>query len=133
MKTGNNTKGKPGDDILVNEFMSKLVHPLKAEIVALRNIIKNANNKIAEWIKWNAPSYYYKEDLLTFNPRMTNKVHLVFQNIAITKVKSDMLEGDYKDRRMMYFENMGEIKSKKKELERIINEYVKIIDKIELN
>lgn len=116
------------DAEIVNENMSKLQHPLKAEMEAVRAIIKNANSKIAERIKWNAPSYYYKEDLVTFNHRATKHVHLVFHHQMIVNIKLDLLEGDYKDRRMMYFINMNDIGLKEKELERIMNEMVEFID-----
>lgn len=108
----------------VNEFMGDLDHPLKAEIEQLREIIKNANGKIRERIKWNAPSYYYNEDLVTFNPRATKHVHLVFHHASIIKIKSPLLHGDYKDRRMAYFKNKEEVEANKKELENIINELV---------
>ena len=116
------------DSDLVNEYMDKLIHPLKNEINAVRAIIKS-NKKISERIKWNAPSYYYKEDLVTFNPRNQNQVHLVFHNQAIVNIKSTLLEGVYKDRRMTYFDSMAAIRKHKKELEAIINEYVNEMDK----
>lgn len=118
------------DQEKVTSFMAELKHPLKAEIEAVRAIIKGANNKIAERVKWNAPSYYYKEDLVTFNPRAQQHVHLVFHNIAVVSIKSELLHGDYKDRRMMYFENMKDIKANKKELENIINELIKQMDNL---
>ncbi len=117
------------DEDKVNVYMSKLDHPLKAEIEAVKTIIKNANNKIAERIKWNAPSYYYKEDLVTFHLRVTKHVHLVFHHPSIVNIQSGLLEGDYKDRRMMYLRNMQEVEANKKELENIMNELVTFIDK----
>ncbi len=50
-------KSKKTDETLVAEYMQNLEHPLKAEIEALRQIIKAANPAISERIKWNAPSY----------------------------------------------------------------------------
>ena len=119
---------KTNETDTVVEYMQKLEHPLKNEINAVRNIINGANDKISERIKWNAPSYYYKKDLVTFNPRLEKKVHLVFHNEAITHIKSVLLVGDYKDRRMAYFANMDEINTHKSELERIMNEYIAAID-----
>lgn len=125
-----NTKVKKPEEIMdeVNEYMNKLEHPLKAEMEAVRTIIKGANKKISERIKWNAPSYYYKEDLVTFNHRATKQVHLVFHHAAIVKIISPLLEGDYKDRRMTYFKTMAEVKANKKELEKIMNELVSWMD-----
>jgi hypothetical protein len=39
-----------------------------------------------------------------------------------------LLEGDYKDRRMVYFDNMAAIKKNKKELNDIISDYIKELD-----
>ena len=124
---------KPDDSIVVKDYMDKLEHPLKAEIEAVRTIIQNASSKIAERIKWNAPSYYYKEDLVTFNLRATKHVHLVFHHAAIVDIRSNLLEGDYKDRRMMYLGNMPEVQANAKALTTIIIELVQAIDKLHNN
>lgn len=121
-------KIKPTDEELVNDWMNKLEHPLKAEINAVRKIIKETNSNINERIKWNAPSYYSKEDIVTFNHRATEHVHLIFHHPTIVKIKSALLEGDYKDRRMVYLPDMKAVKANKKELQRIINESVQLID-----
>lgn len=110
----------------VNAFMQALDHPLHAEIEAVRAIIK-ANPKIAEQVKWNAPSFFYTDDLATIHVKAKQHVQLIFHHPAIVKIKSPYLEGDYKDRRMMYFENMAEIKARKKELVRIIKELVHLM------
>ena len=120
MVPGNNTAE-------VNAFMQQLEHPLKAEIEAVRKIIR-ANRKISERIKWNAPSFFYINDLATIHVKAQQHVHLIFHHAAIVKIKSALLEGDYKDRRMMYFENMKEVKAGKQELIRIINELVDLVD-----
>ncbi|MCF0041883.1 DUF1801 domain-containing protein [Dyadobacter fanqingshengii] len=122
-----NKPKKPSDEEQVAEYMEQLQHPLKAEIEAVRKIIKGANPAIKERIKWNAPSYYTSADLLTFNHRLQTKVHLIFHHIAIVQIASDLLEGDYKDRRMMYFADMADVEAKKEVLERILNEYVGLV------
>lgn len=74
--------------------MQKLDHPFKAEVQALRKIIKKVDKHIAEEVKWNAPSYNYKgEYLVTFNLRAKQHIHLVFHNPMISRVKSKLLEG----------------------------------------
>jgi uncharacterized protein YdhG (YjbR/CyaY superfamily) len=111
----------------VDEFLENLSHPLKAEVEAVRSIIKGVDKHIAEEVKWNAPSFNYKgEYLVTFNLRETERIHLVFHNPKIPEVKSALLEGNYKDRRMMYFANMDEIRAKKSELEKILKQLIKL-------
>jgi uncharacterized protein YdhG (YjbR/CyaY superfamily) len=87
----------------VDQFLLELSHPLTAEVEAVRSIIKGVSRDINEEVKWKAPSFNYKgEYLVTFNLRDTKRIHLVFHNPEIPKVKSKLLEGDYKDRRMLY-------------------------------
>ena len=120
---------KLSDDEQVIAYMDRLQHPLKAGVEMVRTIIKDSNSNLSERIKWNAPSYYYKEDLVTFNLRALDTVHLVFHHIAITRIASPLLQGDYKDRRMVYFHDLAEIKAAKKELQRILRELVHAMEK----
>jgi len=84
---------------------------------------------IAERIKWNAPSFYYKEHMAAFHVRQQKFVNLVFifrKGLIIDK--SGLLQGDYKDRRMAYFYNIEDIKSKKAALKKVVNDWVKLIE-----
>lgn len=114
----------------VNEWMGNVEPEMRAIIEVARKIIKAAGPKLHERIKWNAPSYYYKEDIVTFGPtKGRDKVILVFHHPNIVKIKSDLLKGEYKDRRLAYFNSLEEIKDNRKELERIIKESVQLMDK----
>lgn len=111
----------------VDEFLRELKHPLTAEVEAVRSIIKGVDKNINEEVKWKAPSFNYKgEYLLTFNLWEMKRIHLIFHNAMIVNVKSKLLEGDYKDRRMMYFSDMKDIKAKKAELEKILKQLIKL-------
>ncbi len=114
----------------VDAFLAKLDHPLTQEIEAVRAIIKSTHKDMGERVKWNAPSFFYKEDLATFHVRPKDHVHLIFHHIAVTRIKSPLLEGDYKDRRMTYFHSMKEIKEKRAELTRIFKTLISAMNKI---
>lgn len=126
--------GKKGSPVSrtdkVDEFLENLSHPLKAEIEAVRSIIKGVNKDINEEIKWRAPSFNYKgEYLVTFNLWEEKRIHLVFHNPQISKVKSKLLEGDYKERRMAYFADMQDVKTKKPMLEKALKDLIKLQEK----
>jgi len=111
----------------VDAFMKELDHPLKAEVETIRGIIKGVNKDITEEIKWKAPSFSYEgKYLMTFNLRDRKRIHLVFHNPMIPRIKSHLLEGDYVDRRMTYFANMKDIRANKAELERVLKQLVKL-------
>jgi uncharacterized protein YdhG (YjbR/CyaY superfamily) len=130
--TANDTpKKKKGSPVSrtdeVDEFMENLSHPLKAEVEAVRSIIMGVNKDINEEIKWKAPSFNYKgEYLVTFNLRDEKRIHLVFHNPQISKVKSKLLEGDHADRRMTYFADMKDVKAKKTMLEKALKDLIKL-------
>lgn len=111
----------------VDKFLQEINHPLTAEVEAVRSIIKGVNKDINEEVKWKAPSFNYKgEYLVTFNLWELKRIHLIFHNAMIVKVKNKLLEGEYKDRRMMYFVDMKDIKAKKAELEKILKQLIKL-------
>jgi len=111
----------------VDEFMQALDHPFKAEVQVVRDIIKGVDKDIAEEVKWKAPSFNYKgEYLVTFNLREEKRIHLVFHNPMISRVKSELLEGDYADRRMVYFVNMQDIKANKSALDKVLKDLIKL-------
>lgn len=114
----------------VQQHMNALNHPLKKEMETLREIIKNSSAKLNERIKWNAPSYYYIDDIVTFGPLRNDRLLLVFHHPFIVKLPSPLLEGDYKDRRLAYFNDSKAIKENKKEIERIIKAIIEMIDDV---
>jgi uncharacterized protein YdhG (YjbR/CyaY superfamily) len=111
----------------VQAYMDHLEHPFKTEVEVMREIIKGVNKDIQEEIKWNAPSYSYKGSyLVTFNLHATKHIHLVFHNPHIAKIHNDLLEGDYRDRRMAYFKDMKDVETKKGMLEIVLRELISL-------
>ena len=116
----------------VDAFMDQLDHPFKAEVEMVREIIKNVNKDITEEIKWKAPTFSYQgEYLVTFNLWEKGRIHLVFHNPMISKVKSKLLEGDYDHRRMAYFSDKEDIQAKKDLLEKALKDLIKLQKKSE--
>jgi hypothetical protein len=66
--------------------------------------------------------------LATFNLWEKQKIHLVLHNPAISKVQSKLLEGDYDHRRMAYFADENDIKTKKTDLEKVLRDLIKLQD-----
>ena len=118
--------------ISVEEYMFNLVHPFKQEIEVLRTIIKNSNAKISERIKWNAPSYYYKEDMAAFNLRKTEFIQLIFV-FPRGLVNDDglILQGTWADRREARFYSMDDIRIKENSIIKLVNDWVTLIDNSE--
>lgn len=112
----------------VDDFMRDLDHPLKAEVQAVREIIQGVSPAITEEIKWNAPTFSYQGYLVTFNLHATDRIHLVFHNGVILPDPTGLLEGDYKDRRMAYLQDMDDVEAKKAALQDLVRSWITLMD-----
>ena len=134
-------KTKPTDQEQVTEHIQKLGAPIAEIVEKLRQIILNTNSEIGERIKWNNPSFYYTGEMKAFDPKEykrdlivmnlhKGRIMLVFPSGAKVNDPSGMLEGDYKDgRRRVIFNDLNEVKAKQKNLEKIIKDWLKSIDR----
>jgi hypothetical protein len=113
----------------VDAYMARLDHPFKAEVEVIRQIIKGVHTGITEQIKWNAPSFGYKDYLVTFNLHARQHVHLVFHNGAILNDESGLLQGRYPDRRMAYFTSMKDVSARRPALEAVIKAWIALMDR----
>lgn len=115
----------------MNEYMAHLTHPLKAEIAAVRAIILQASSKIHERVKWDAPSFYYKEDLATFDLRSTKQLHLIVRfPEGTTPPKAGGLVGvDHENRHEVTFRNLAEVAARKPALTQLVRDWVESMDK----
>jgi hypothetical protein len=118
------------DRSAVEAYFREIDHPFKAEMEAVRAVVLGVSDKISERIKWNAPSFFYKEDLGAFNPRATEYAHLIllFPNGAGMEDKSGLLEGNHKDRREAKFHSLDDVKAKKRALEKLVKNWILLRD-----
>ncbi len=112
----------------VTDFIAKLDNPLKDEMSAVRNIILNASPKMTEDIKWGAPSFAYKGNMATFNPRAKQFVNLTFHTGAFIKDTTGLLEGDKKEARVARFNSMEDVQAKKESLESVVLKWIELMD-----
>lgn len=132
---------KLSDKEQVSDHIQKLEPTVGKTVEALRQIILSTDKEIGERIKWNNPSFYYTGEMKPFDPReykrdiivcnlYRGRIMLVLPSGAKVNDTSGLLEGDYKDgRRIVRLKDMEELNSKKKELQHIITEWLKLVDK----
>ena len=112
----------------VNEFMSKLDHPLKAGMEAVRAIILQASAKIEETVQWGGPSFQYQEVLATFNPRVKDCVAVIFHQGERLDDKSGLLVKGKKGRAYAKFHTIAEVEANKTGLAKLVTGWVKLMD-----
>ena len=126
-KTTRKNTDKPDAATVVENWLQQLDPDKRKLVNTVRKIIKSSDPGLQERIKWNAPSYYYKEDILTFGPSRDERILLVFHHPAVVKVKSSILEGNYPNRRLVYLQHAADANRKKSEIKKIITQIIQSI------
>ena len=114
---------------IVNKFLKDKKHPLTTDIQLVREIILQTSDKIEEEIKWSSPTFMYKGNIASFFMNAKNHVSLMFHKGASIRDEFGVLGGDGKETRQMRFADIKDIKVKKKALQGLIKEWIKMMDK----
>ena len=101
----------------VDAWFSDLEHPLKDAMMRVREIILAADSRMAESIKWSAPTFEYKGNLASFQPRAKKFVSLMFHRGSEIPGNHPSLDGDADLVRIMRFDDLKDVESKRDELE----------------
>lgn len=128
-------KSTPGERVAdrtraMNNFIAHLKHPLKAEISAVRGIIMQASPKVAERVKWESPSFYFREDLATFDLESKKSVHLVLlgEQAKTVPAPEGLTHLDHLDRRAIIFRNLADIAARKALLTKFVRDWVDVME-----
>lgn len=126
----------------VDAYMTTFEHPLKEVMRELRKIILSTSDDIGEEVKWSAPTFYYTGELPPSDPKLfkryliVSNVHakdsimLVLPSGARVDDGSGFLEGTYADgRRLLKFHSLDEVAVKKVQLQAIIREWLRTLEK----
>ncbi len=112
----------------VDAYLKKKGHPLTAEINRVREIILDSHPDITETIKWSSPTFIYKGNLASYFMNAKKHVSLMFHKGATIADDSGILQGDAKEGRTAKFGSMQEIEDRKKDLEAVVLEWVRMQD-----
>lgn len=126
---------------IVTAYIQKLEPAFAALIEAVRQLILSADKEVGEQIKWNSPSFFYMGTMKPFDPKEYKRdivvmnirkgvLLLVFPTGAIINDTTGLLEGEYTDgRRMASFRNMDDVTARGKDLQKVIKQWLKLVDK----
>lgn len=108
----------------VDAFFAKLAHPLKAEMMRVREIIMGANSALTEKVQWGGPSFEFGEALATFNPRVKECVALIFHSGERFVQAFPFLEPGPKGRAYAKFRSLAEVEQHRADLCAIVDAFV---------
>lgn len=121
----------PGRSAAVDAFMAAGDHPFRKEVEALRVQILKADKRLAEQVKWKAPSYsHLGVDMGAFNLWNRDIIQFVFL-LPMGKAVKDpggILEGNLHNRRLISWKDGKEVKAKANAFAAVVQDWVQLLE-----
>jgi uncharacterized protein YdhG (YjbR/CyaY superfamily) len=104
----------------VDAWFAKYDNPMKPVVQRIREIILSADPRIAECIKWQAPTFMYEGNMASFFPKSKQHASLMFHWGAQIPGKHPRLEGEAAAGRTLKLASVAEANAAKKDIEKIV-------------
>lgn len=103
----------------VEAWFAAYEHPLKDAMLRVREIIL-ADERMSEGIKWKSPTFMYRGNMASFNPRTKAHVSLMFHTGAAIPGDHPRLEGGGDTARYMKFTGLDDVEAARADLDRVV-------------
>jgi hypothetical protein len=90
----------------VSAWLRELDHPLKDVILSVRASFLAADERITETIKWKSPTFMYKGNLASIDPKARKHVAVLFHRGAEIPGDHPLLQGEGKLARFARFPDL---------------------------
>ena len=104
----------------VNAWFDRYDNPMKIAVQRTREILLGADPRIDETIKWSTPTFTYKGNLVSFQPRAKQFVSLLFHTGASIPGEHPLLEGGGDTARYARLDDLDAVERARPELEAIV-------------
>lgn len=131
MSRTNGTDPAPGE---VDAFLASLDHPRKPVIGAVRRAILDADPRIGEGIKWNAPSFRTTEFFATVHLRAKDGVQLILhfgaKKRAALPARGDIADPDAlldwlaDDRATVRFRDLADVQARRDAFQAVVRQWI---------
>ena len=81
-------------DPAVDAWFDRYENPQKGLVLAVRDVVLQADPRVGECIKWQAPTFTYRGNMASFFPRAKQHVSLMFHTGAALPDPGGILEGE---------------------------------------
>lgn len=104
----------------VDAWFARYENPMKDVVERIREIILNADPRMDECIKWQAPTFAYKGNLASFYPKSKQHASLMFHVGAQIPGTHELLEGTGSTSRVMKLGSVAGANAAKAGIEKIV-------------
>jgi hypothetical protein len=115
-----NPEHNPG----VDAWFAAYDNPQKDLVMAVRDVILGADERVTEAIKWQAPTFVYKSNIASFYPKARQHVSLMFHTGASLHDPTGLLEGTGDTSRVAKFADPADLEAKRQALQDLVRAWV---------
>ena len=96
----------------VDEWFAAYDNPQRDLVLAVREVVLRADERVTEAIKWQAPTFIYRGNIASFYPRSKQHVSLMFHTGASLPDPDGLLEGEGDTSRVARFLDADDLAAK---------------------
>ena len=104
----------------VDAWMQAYENPQKPVVQRVRELLLAAYERVGECIKWKSPTFTYKGNIASFNPRSKKHASLMFHTGAQIPGDHPVLEGGGDTARYIKFADLSDVEAKREALEAVV-------------
>ena len=112
----------------VDAWFDRYDNPQRELVLAVREAILDADDRVTEVIKWQAPTFVYKGNIASFYPKTKTHASLMFHRGAALDDPDGLLEGEGDVSRVARFLDADDLDAKRDALQRLIRRWIELQD-----
>jgi hypothetical protein len=112
----------------VDAWFDRYDNPQRELVLAVREAVLDADDRVTEVIKWQAPTFVYKGNIASFYPKTRTHASLMFHRGAALDDPDGLLEGEGDVSRVARFLDADELDAKRDALQRLIRQWIELQD-----
>lgn len=110
----------------VEAWFGAYENPMKAVVLAVREVLLSADPRLEECIKWSAPTFMFRGNLASFAPRSKKHASLLFHTGASIPGDWPHLTGTGDVARTMAFPDLASVEARREELRGIVQAWCRL-------
>jgi len=112
----------------VDAWFEGYTNPQKPLVEAVRRTILDADERVTETIKWQAPTFMYCGNIASFYPKSKEHVSLMFHTGASLPDPTGLLEGEGQTSRVARFLDEADLSAKTEALRGLVAAWIEAKD-----
>lgn len=112
----------------VSEWFATYENPQKQLMLDIRAFVLGIDDRVTECVKWKTPTFVYRGNLASFNPRSKRRVSLLFHTGATIPGDHPRLSGSGETAAYMSFTDPADFDDQRDELTAVVQDWITMKD-----